>query len=88
MALSVDVVGASTDTAEKNQEFRDQRSLHFPLLSDPDGEGTKALGILSDKGRAMRTTFLVDAQGIVSKVWEQVSIDGHEEEVLAAARGL
>lgn len=47
-----------------------------------------ALGIAKPNGQARRTTFLVDGEGVVRRIWEDVEVDGHAEEVLAAARAL
>jgi peroxiredoxin Q/BCP len=80
------VVGASVDDAETNARFRDQLQLRFPLLSDPDGEASRALGILSDRGTAKRTTFLLDRSGVVRRLWESVSVPGHTDDVLAVVR--
>jgi peroxiredoxin Q/BCP len=81
-------VGASADTPEDNASFAKSQGLHFPLLSDPGAAGIEALGIKSERGFAKRTTFLIDGAGKVRRVWENVSIDGHADEVLAAAKGL
>jgi peroxiredoxin Q/BCP len=86
--LGVAVVGVSTDRPATNDRFRERLGLGFPLLSDVDRQAVDALGIASEKGKARRTTFLVDAAGVVQKVWEKVKVDGHAQAVLEAARQL
>lgn len=80
------MVGASTDSAEKNAAWARELGIHFPLLSDPDGEAVRALGIANDKGRARRTTFVIDARGEVAQVFEDVEVEGHADRVLGAVR--
>ncbi len=58
------------------------------MLSDPGGQAIAALGIRSDRGFAKRTTYLIDAGGKVRRIWENVQIDGHADEVLAAAKAV
>jgi peroxiredoxin Q/BCP len=84
----VAVVGASADTEADNAAFRVKQGLHFPLLSDPRGEAISALGIRSERGLAKRTTYLIDGGGTLRRIWENVQIDGHADEVLEAARAL
>jgi peroxiredoxin Q/BCP len=88
-ARGVAVMGASTDDAATNAAFAAAQGLRYPLLSDPDGAACRALGILSERGTARRTTFLIGADGRIVRVWEDVSLgpDGrsHAEDVLARA---
>ncbi len=82
------MVGASTDPSDVNQGFKQEQGFHFPLVSDEGGGASQALGILSEGGRAKRTTFLIDRHGKIAKIFENVQIDGHAEAVLAAATGM
>jgi peroxiredoxin Q/BCP len=84
----VAVVGASADTPADNAAFAQKQNLHFPLLSDPAATAIEALGIKSERGVAKRTTFLIDGSGTVRRIWENVRVDGHADEVLAAAKAL
>jgi thioredoxin-dependent peroxiredoxin len=91
--LGAVVLGISPDTAESHKKFRKKFSLNFPLLADPDlhvcemygawGEknlyGKKSLGI-------RRSTYLIDAEGVIRKVWTNVKPEGHDEQVLAAIK--
>ncbi len=85
------ILGVSRDDHGSHGKFRDKYHLNFPLLSDDDGKVTEAYGVWKQKklyGREFmgieRTTFLIDAQGKVAKVWPKVKVDGHTDEVLAA----
>ncbi len=85
------VLGVSRDGHASHGKFRDKYHLNFPLLSDDSGETTKAYGVWKKRnlyGRSFmgieRTTFLVDEQGKVAKVWPKVRVEGHTDEVLEA----
>ncbi len=85
------VLGVSRDGHASHGKFRDKYHLNFPLLSDDSGETTKAYGVWKKRnlyGRSFmgieRTTFLVDEQGKVAKVWPKVKVEGHTDEVLEA----
>lgn len=85
------VIGVSPDKAESHVRFQEKYGLNFTLLSDPDKELAKAFGVWKMKknyGREYmgieRSTFLVDANGRIRKVWRGVKVDGHAKAVLAA----
>jgi thioredoxin-dependent peroxiredoxin len=87
------VLGISKDSVEKHCKFRDKHGLTVRLLSDEDGKMLEAYGVWGEKslyGRKFmgitRTTFLIDEKGVVRKVWPKVKVNGHAEEVLAAAK--
>lgn len=70
-------------------KFKAKYQLPFPLLSDPDGAVCTAFGVLKDKsmyGRVFkaieRTTFVIDEDGKIEKVYEKVKVDGHAHAVL------
>jgi thioredoxin-dependent peroxiredoxin len=93
--LGVAVVGISKDSIASHGKFRDKFKLNFPLLSDPDGKMLEAYGAWGDKtmyGKKMkgiiRSTVLLDGDGKVVQHWPKVSVKGHVDEVLAAAREL
>ncbi len=90
-AMGAVVLGVSKDSPASHKKFRERYGLPFPLLSDPDGRVIEAYGVLKEKsmwGRTFlgieRTTFLIDSQGIVRKVWRKVKVAGHARAVLAA----
>ena len=87
------VLGVSCDGATSHQRFADKFHLTFPLLSDPDASVSKAYGVYKQKsmyGRSYwgieRTTFIMDEQGRIAKIFPRVKVDGHTEEVLQALR--
>lgn len=89
------VLGVSTDSVKSHDKFKAKYSLPFPLLADEQHKVAEAYGVWVEKNRygrkymgTERSTFLIDAQGKVARVWRQVKVDGHAEDVLAAARGL
>ena len=90
-AAGYEVIGVSIDHADRNDEFRAECGLDFPLVSDEGAELTTSIDVLKDYGDygllARRVTFLLDADGVVTKVWDVDDAGGHPEEVLAAVEG-
>jgi peroxiredoxin Q/BCP len=89
------ILGVSKDNAGKHRKFTDKHDLRVPLATDTDGSVCEAFGTWVEKsmyGRKYmgieRATFLIDRDGIVKRIWRKVSVPGHAEEVLAAAREL
>ena len=89
------ILGISADTVKAQESFRNKHQLSIPLISDEKHEMLEAFGAWGEKsmyGRTflgiIRTTVLVDAQGLIAKIWRRVRVDGHADEVLAAARSL
>jgi peroxiredoxin Q/BCP len=83
------VYGISKDSVASHQKFVANQELPFPLLSDPDKALLTPLGAFGKKvmyGKEVegiiRSTFLVDPEGIVRHVWPKVSVKGHVQEVL------
>ena len=80
------------DTASKAR-FKAEHGLTFPLLADPDHEVAERYGAWVEKknyGKTywgiQRSTFLIDPEGQVAKVWPKVKVEGHAAEVLDAVR--
>jgi peroxiredoxin Q/BCP len=93
--LGAKVLGVSPDSVASHLKFRDKFSLNFPLLADEGHKVAEKYGAWREKNlygkKSMgiqRSTFLIDAAGKVVKVWPKVSVDGHDEQVLAALREL
>ncbi len=91
----IQVVGVSKDPVKRHDTFKAKYELPFPLLADEDGTLCEAFGVWKEKNmygkKSMgieRSTFLLDADGVVRKVWRRVKVDGHVEKVLAEAKGL
>jgi peroxiredoxin Q/BCP len=89
------VLGISADPLKAQEKFRDKHSLGIPLISDEQHEMLEAYGAWGEKsmyGRSflgiLRTTVLIGGDGKVAKVWRNVRVDGHADEVLEAARSL
>jgi len=90
------LLGVSKDPPARHQKFTAKHELTAPLASDAEENGlADALGIWVEKnmyGRKYmgmeRTTYLVDAEGRIARVWRKVKVKGHAEEVLEAARAL
>jgi thioredoxin-dependent peroxiredoxin len=85
------VLGISADSVDSHQRFKQKYNLGFPLLSDPDKEVIGKYGVWKEKkmyGKKMmgieRTTFIIDEQGKIARVFPKVKVDGHTEEVLKA----
>jgi thioredoxin-dependent peroxiredoxin len=81
------ILGVSVDTPDSHRKFCNQEGLTFRLLADPDHAVVNAYGSLSDFAGvkiASRNTFLIDPKGMIAKVWTNVSVQHHSEEVLAA----
>ena len=77
------VFGVSPDGPASHKAFAEKYGLRFPLLSDTDRELSLACGLWGDDDRLRRTTFLLDAQGVILHVWYDVNPQGHADEILA-----
>jgi peroxiredoxin Q/BCP len=93
--LGVPVFGVSADKVPAHDRFALKHGLNFPLLADPDHELIEAYGVWVEKslyGRkyfgVARSTFLIDAEGKIEKVWEKVSPDSHAAEVREYLAGI
>ena len=89
------VVGVSPDSAASHDKFKRKHDLGVELAADPARSAIEAYGVWKEKsmyGRKYfgveRSTFLIDAEGRIAKIWRKVKVPGHAEEVLAAAKTL
>jgi peroxiredoxin Q/BCP len=90
------LLGVSKDPPKKHEKFTAKHGLVAPLASDAECDGlADALGIWVEKnmyGRTYmgmeRTTYLVDADGQIARVWRKVKVRGHAQDVLEAANAL
>ena len=85
------MVGISPDDAAAQMKFKQKYSLPFPLLADVGHKVAEVYGVWKEKnlyGKTTmgieRTTFIIDAQGKIQKIFPKVKVEGHAEEVLAA----
>ena len=76
------MLGFSSDTVETQQQFTDKEKLSYPLLADPDKKLMTALGV---KGRS---TWVIDKDGKIAKVYPKVSVKDHPKEVLEFVKTL
>src|SRR5262245_25674131 len=93
--LGAKVLGVSADDVASHEKFRDKFQLNFPLLADADHKVAEKYGAWREKNMygkksmgIQRSTFLIDAQGKVARVWKKVNVDGHDAEVIAALKEL
>jgi peroxiredoxin Q/BCP len=89
------IFGVSILDEASKKRFADKFDLTFPLLADADHAVAEKYGVWQKKslyGRSfmgnVRTTFLIDGDGKVAKRWDNVKVDGHAEQVLAAVQEL
>ncbi|HET7849165.1 MAG TPA: peroxiredoxin [Pseudolabrys sp.] len=89
------ILGVSADAIETQNRFKSKHRLKIALASDQTHSALKAYGAWGEKsmyGRkfmgVFRKTVLIDAQGRIVRVWPKVSVPGHAEEVLAAAKAI
>ena len=89
------VIGMSPDPVKKHDKFRDKHSLDVILAADEDKSTLEAYGVWQEKSMygkkymgVERTTFLIDRDGKIARIWPKVKVPGHAEEVLAAAKDL
>ncbi len=90
----VQVYGVSCDSIPSHEKFAEKFALPFPLLSDPDTSVSTAYGVYKEKtnyGRKYmgieRTTFVIDGDGRIARIFRNVQVDGHVEKVLAEVSG-
>jgi thioredoxin-dependent peroxiredoxin len=89
------VLGVSTDDVDSHQKFANKYQLPFPLLADTDTTVSQLYNVYGEKNFAgkkymgvNRSTFLIDKDGIVRKIWHKVRPEDHAEEVLEAVDSL
>lgn len=87
-SMEVEILGISTDDASSHQAFARKYQLSFPLLADPDKKVTQAYHALNEKGYANRITYLIDKGGILRRIFPNVKVDGHSEELQRVLRTL
>jgi peroxiredoxin Q/BCP len=89
------ILGVSADPPKAQEAFRDKHQLSTPLASDEQHEMLETYGIWGKKSMygktfhgILRTTVLIGADGRIQRIWRNVKVDGHADEVLAAVRAL
>ena len=94
-AAGTTVIGISKDSVKAHDKFCKKHGLSIILASDEGGTTCEDYGVWLEKsmyGKTYmgieRTTFLIDGNGTIARVWNKVSVKGHADEVLAAAQAL
>ncbi len=89
------VFGVSRDSLKSHENFKAKQGFNFDLLSDQDEALCKLFDVIKMKnmyGKQVRgierSTFLIDARGVLRQEWRKVKVDGHVAEVLEAAKAL
>ena len=89
------VLGVSADPLKAQESFRDKHELGIPLVSDEQHEMIEAYGVWGEKSMygktflgILRTTVLIGTDGRIFRIWRHVKVDGHADEVLAAAQAV
>ncbi len=90
-----EVVGVSRDSLRSHENFKAKLELPFPLISDPDETLCALFDVMKLKkmyGKEVRgierSTFLIDAGGILRQAWRGVKVPGHVDDVLSAVQAL
>ena len=89
------VVGASRDSLKAQENFKTKQAFPYDLISDTDEKLCGAFDVMKIKnmyGKKVRgierSTFLIDAEGVLRREWRKVKVKGHVDEVLAALKEL
>jgi len=89
------ILGVSADPVKKQDRFKTKHDLTIALGSDETHEMLNAYGVWAEKsmyGRKymgiLRNTYLIGPDGKIAQIWEKVTVAGHAEEVLPAAKAL
>lgn len=89
------VLGVSADPVKAQDSFKAKHGLSIPLASDETHKMLDAYGVWGEKSMygkkfmgITRTTFLIGRDGRIARIWPKVKVEGHAEEVLAAAKAL
>ena len=93
--IGVEVIGVSKDKMKPIEKFAEKYRLKFPLASDAETHVAEAYGVWVEKSMygktymgLQRSTFLIDGDGRIARIWPKVKVDGHAAEVMAAAQAL
>ena len=85
------VLGVSPDSVKSHQKFKDKFDLPFPLISDEAKDVAQAFGVWREKkmyGKTrmgiVRSTFIIGPDGLISKAYDSVKVNGHVEDVIAS----
>jgi peroxiredoxin Q/BCP len=89
------IIGVSKDSCESHKKFIEKKNLNITLISDSEKEIQERYGVWRLKkfmGRefigTIRSTFLIDSSGTIRKIWDNIKLKGHVEEVYEALKNL
>src|SRR5712675_1980584 len=89
------VLGVSADPVKAQDKFKAKYGLAIPLASDETHTMLDAYGVWGEKSMygktymgIRRATYLIGKDGLIARIWPKVKVEGHAEEVLAAAKAL
>ncbi len=93
--LNTVILGVSRDSVRSHENFRAKHAFPFPLLADTDETLCRLFNVIKLKKNygkealgVERSTFLIDAEGVLRQEWRKVKVDGHAAQVLAAVEAL
>jgi thioredoxin-dependent peroxiredoxin len=93
--INAAVVGVSRDSVKSHTKFIGKYDLKIDLASDEDGSLCEAFGVWVEKSMygkkymgIERSTFLINADGKIERIWRKVKVPGHAADVLAATKAL
>ena len=93
--LNTEILGVSRDSIKSHENFKAKQSFPFELLSDKEETLCQLFDVIKEKnmyGKKVmgieRSTFLIDAKGVLRQEWRKVKVKGHVEEVLEAVKAL
>lgn len=93
--LNAEILGVSTDSADSHRKFADKYKLTFRLLSDESQKTVQDYDVWKEKNMygkkkmgIERSTFIIDKEGVIRKIFRKVKVDGHNLEVKEALKEL
>jgi len=94
-ANDTEIFGVSKDSMKRHDNFRAKQEFPFELISDESGEVCELFGVWQLKKNygkeymgIVRSTFLIDKEGVLRQAWDKVRVKGHVDEVLEAVKAL
>lgn len=91
LSKGYEVVGVSPDSVASHKKFADKFQFRFNLISDPEANILKSYGVWGEKnmyGRkymgVLRTTFVINEQGVIEQIFEKVDTKNHSEQIINA----
>jgi len=93
--MKAEIIGVSIDSVESHKKFANKYKLPFNLLSDEKKEVVEKYGVWQEKSMygkkymgIVRTTFIIDTEGKINKIFPKVKVEEHNNEVMEALKEL